>query len=1320
MRKLISILFVTTLALNLVAQTVVTPEWVKNYSDRDNMTNIPSAIDANGNIYVTGSVRTVSQNYNFATIKYNQLGDTLWVKKYNGIANNVDEAIAIALDATGNIIVVGKSKNINGNFDIVTIKYDPNGILLFANIYNGTLNGDDIPTDVTIDNSGSIYTVGYSKQTGTYDSYLTIKYLSNGTQSWLKTYNATTTGDNHATGVFWKNNRLFVSGYSFQANGTFAVTTQSYHAGNGVVLWTQNYGSAITMPITPAKIANFSNNIYVSGSVGTATNMNYSLVSYTLNNGNQQWAQTYDGYGLIDLSTSLVSDNSGNVFITGKSLNTGNEYEYHTLKYNSSGSQLWVNKYPIKILGTMVNNKIALDPYNTIYICGEVKAGNSRDMLLYQLNQSGNMQWDETYNGQANGVDGATDMVIDSQGRIFLTGQTYNGVAKFDYTTIKLSQSFVYSPPDLNNEPRQSSFGYIKNKGQLVNTNNVLIPEIKYYVPNTYPSLYFTSTRLSYVFAKTDTSENSPDTLQRIDMTFANCNQLARIFPIDTTDGYTNYFLAQCPQGITNVKGYERLFEPNIYPNIDLHYYSNNSGLKMYFVLKPGANIKDISLLFDGQSHLQVNQNNQLEINSAIGSTTFEQPHAYMVNYGQQIVPVNWQTQWQVSGNKANLIIGNWNGNFPLVIMVDKGHMQFQQSNSDDWSTFYGGAGYDIGTDIITDNVGNAYFCGNTLSSNFPNIIGGFDILINGSLDAFLAKLNPQGKPEWGTFYGGINNDYAYNIAINSLGDIYMVGTTLSGDISLSPAGNSSLNGNNDGYITRFNNGGNTLLFSKYFGGNGGGLYDNYEQVRSIAIDNLDNVYIAGITQSNNSFPIVSKAGAYNQGSTTATELLPDAFIAEFDISNNQIWGTYFGGNGKDDFSHLKIGANNSVYASGSTSSSIKASSNPSNTPCDVPNSPDYFPDCDPGSNAHSQDWSPNKISGYSYAIIVEFDQTGKLAWSTYFGGSSEQSTTSSGPALGPVFLNSIAVNPSNPNIIYMVGGVYSGDTYFPKITSGNSYTQPLIPSGVVNGYIAKFESRELTWSTSFGPTIDGANWTTTTLQKVDCDNANNIYLTGITSGSYSNVLCSPPTNPNIEFPQCNVPNVFFQNSFGGGLSGMGYGDGFISAFNSNNQLVWSTFYGGNEDEISTIGTVDIVNKRFYLTGQTNSTSNFPLFDPMTNNYQQPNKNGYQDAFIARFNISPIIYSIFENTINSYSTLNIYPNPIYNNELLNIKFSSEKISTAQVNIYNSLGAIKLKTIEEVVPNENIFSIDVSKLTQGMYLLQVVLEGKVYSNKFIIK
>src|SRR5665213_181158 len=84
-----------------------------------------------------------------------------WVGRYTSAGNNIDEAKAMVVDAAGNSYVVGTGWN-GTNFDIVTVKFDPNGILLWSVPYNGTGNGYDEARAVAVDNSGTVYVTGYS------------------------------------------------------------------------------------------------------------------------------------------------------------------------------------------------------------------------------------------------------------------------------------------------------------------------------------------------------------------------------------------------------------------------------------------------------------------------------------------------------------------------------------------------------------------------------------------------------------------------------------------------------------------------------------------------------------------------------------------------------------------------------------------------------------------------------------------------------------------------------------------------------------------------------------------------------------------------------------------------------------------------------------------------------------------------------------------------------------------------------------------------------------------------------------------------------
>ncbi|MEO0226010.1 MAG: SBBP repeat-containing protein, partial [candidate division WOR-3 bacterium] len=154
-----------------------TEEWVRRYNGPANLADWGNAItvDGSGNIYVTGGSAVTGSDWDFITIKYNSAGVEQWVRRYNGPANDFDEAQAIATDGN-NIYVTGKSTASNLHTDYVTIKYNTNGDSLWVKRYNGPANDDDNPLAITVDQSGYLYVTGESKGSGTEFDYATIKY----------------------------------------------------------------------------------------------------------------------------------------------------------------------------------------------------------------------------------------------------------------------------------------------------------------------------------------------------------------------------------------------------------------------------------------------------------------------------------------------------------------------------------------------------------------------------------------------------------------------------------------------------------------------------------------------------------------------------------------------------------------------------------------------------------------------------------------------------------------------------------------------------------------------------------------------------------------------------------------------------------------------------------------------------------------------------------------------------------------------------------------------------------------------------------------
>ena len=166
-----SLFLVFTLPAILLAQ--VTEEWVARYNGPGDWSDgaYSIAVDNEGNVYVTGYSWGSGTNWDYATIKYDQDGNELWVARYNGPGNNGDVASSIALDKEGNVYVTGYSYDSGTYYDYATVKYDPNGNELWVARYNGPRNDEDYAYSIAVDNAGNVYVTGTSG-----GDYATIKY----------------------------------------------------------------------------------------------------------------------------------------------------------------------------------------------------------------------------------------------------------------------------------------------------------------------------------------------------------------------------------------------------------------------------------------------------------------------------------------------------------------------------------------------------------------------------------------------------------------------------------------------------------------------------------------------------------------------------------------------------------------------------------------------------------------------------------------------------------------------------------------------------------------------------------------------------------------------------------------------------------------------------------------------------------------------------------------------------------------------------------------------------------------------------------------
>ena len=226
------------------------------------------------------------------------------------------------------------------------------------------------------------------------------------------------------------------------------------------------------------------------------------------------------------------------------------------------------------------------------------------------------------------------------------------------------------------------------------------------------------------------------------------------------------------------------------------------------------------------------------------------------------------------------------------------------------YSTYLGGAGFDDAQGIALDSAGSAYLAGRTRSANFPtaNPVQG-TIGSGGILDAFAAKLNPAGSAlVYSTYLGGSAQDNANDVAVDSAGSAYLIGSTASANFPTANALDATLGGMSDVFAAKLNAAGSALSYSTYLGGSGG------EVGNGVAVDSAGNAYLTGDTLSPD-FPTVNALDATLGGTD-------DAFAGKLNPAGSAlVYSTYLGGSGSESGHGVAVDSAGNAYLAGVTDS---------------------------------------------------------------------------------------------------------------------------------------------------------------------------------------------------------------------------------------------------------------------------------------------------------------------------------------------------------------------------------------------------------------
>ncbi len=593
-----------------------------------------------------------------------------------------------------------------------------------------------------------------------------------------------------------------------------------------------------------------------------------------------------------------------------------------------------------------------------------------------------------------------------------------------------LITAFLLSPCiAFSKEPIAAKYGFIENKGQLVDQAGNDNPEARYLLHT--PALNVQLRQAGFSYDAYTLAGSGSYQYHRVDVLFDGANPNARIIAEAAYPGYLNYYLNG--RAVTGVHHYNKVTYQNLYNGIDLEFVTGGNGkdVEYNFIVHPGADASVIKMRYVGANDLAL-RNGKLDIKLAHGLVTESIPASYIADTR---VPVAVQYA-QASGNIFGYSIGAYDKSKTLII---------DPTPDVAWSVNYGGSGDDEGKQITTHG-NNIFIAGNTKSSTNIATTGAHQTTISTGTDAFIAAMDNQHVTQWGTYYGGAGEDFAYSIVADKNGNLIVGGQTSSSTgFTSSTAHQTTLGGTSDAFVLVLNGSGQRQWCTYY-----GDMND--ETGYGVSVDGSNNIYLTGITNS----PIGLGTTGVQQEMFSGG--LTDGFLVKFNSTGSLQWGTYVGDMDNDHALSVAADGAGNVYVAGVT----------------------YNPQMNSlvTTGSHQEAYGGDTTDYF----ITKYDGTdGTIIWGTYYGGMA-----------GEVLEHGKKLAVDASNNLYFVGATYSSDTIatagaFQATQSGTSK----------DGFIAKFNSNGVRqWGTYFGAGSDDG------VTGITVGASGSIYTIGNTNGT--------------------------------------------------------------------------------------------------------------------------------------------------------------------------------------------------------------------------
>ncbi|MBK6484698.1 MAG: SBBP repeat-containing protein [Chitinophagaceae bacterium] len=300
-----------------------------------------------------------------------------------------------------------------------------------------------VDAQVIADPSGNVFIAGTILDTLGSTDWLVVKYDLNGDLQWARTYGGSTNGSDYVNAIALdEEGYLYVCGSTATSSGDDYFLRKYDQEGDGVWSKSQN-GTAGGHDHVLAIVTDDAGNVYITGeSEGNSSDYDVLTIKYN-SSGTKLWSARYNGTSnLKDTGVKVKVDASGNVYVAGYKTGTTTGKDLIAIKYNAAGNQQWVASYNNNSNLNDVAASISIDTLNNVYVTGEsYNTASNSDFVTIKYNGSGTQQWLSTYDGTGSGKDYGKSVAIDTDLNVYVSGSSEDTSGNFDLATICYTSS---------------------------------------------------------------------------------------------------------------------------------------------------------------------------------------------------------------------------------------------------------------------------------------------------------------------------------------------------------------------------------------------------------------------------------------------------------------------------------------------------------------------------------------------------------------------------------------------------------------------------------------------------------------------------------------------------------------------------------------------------------------------------------------------------------------------------------------------------------------------------------------------------------------